>query len=70
MTEKKNKSWSVEGMKLYRDYNIVTTIGSIAVGILIPPIAPAMNILAGINAIQAAGGEAGRRYFEKKKKVK
>ena len=68
MAETKKKSWSAEGMRFYRNFNIVTTLGSLAVGALVPPIAPVMNVLAGINAVQAAGGEVGRRYFEKKKK--
>jgi hypothetical protein len=57
-----------KGARWYRNFNAVGAVALFGVGVVVPPIAPAMNVLAAINVVQAAGGEAVRRHTRKKRK--
>lgn len=54
--------------KFYRDFNAVGAVALFGIGVLVPPIAPAMNVLAGIDVLQAGGGEIARRAAKKSRK--
>lgn len=49
----------------YRNFNAVGAVALVGVGVIAPPIAPVMNVLAGINILQAVGGEWFRRRAQK-----
>lgn len=52
---------------IYRNFNVVGVLALFGVGVLAPPVAPAANVLAGINVLQAGGGEVVRRSAKKKR---
>ena len=56
---------SEKAAKFYRDFNILGAAALFGIGLLAPPVAPAMNILAGIDVLQAGGGEIARRAAKK-----
>lgn len=51
----------------YRNFNVVGAVALFGVGVLAPPVAPVANVLAGINVLQAGGGEIVRRAARKKR---
>ncbi len=51
----------------YRNFNAVGAVALLGVGVIAPPIAPVANVLAGINVVQAAGGEWFRRVARKRR---
>lgn len=60
-------STSEKAASVYRDFNAVGAVALFGVGMVLPPIAPAMNILAGINVLQSAGGEWVRRIAKRRR---
>jgi hypothetical protein len=52
----------------YRNFNVVGAVALFGVGVLAPPVAPVANVLAGINVLQAGGGEIVRRAAKKRRK--
>lgn len=51
----------------YRNFNAVGAVALFGVGVVVPPVAPVMNVLAGINALQAGAGEWFRRHARKRR---
>ena len=56
--------------RLYRDFNAVGAVALFGVGVVAPPVAAAANVLAGINVLQAVGGEVVRRHAKKRRTKK
>ncbi|TAH35177.1 hypothetical protein EYC59_02530 [Candidatus Saccharibacteria bacterium] len=74
MAEKISNAGSVGGAErvglFYRNFNAVGAVALFGVGVVVPPVAPVVNILAGINVLQAAGGEWFRRHARKNRPKK
>jgi hypothetical protein len=54
--------------RFFRNINIVGAVALAGAAVVLPPVAAtAAGVWAGVNAAQAAGFEAARRHFAKKK---
>lgn len=55
------------GTRFFRNINAVGAVALGGAAILVPPLAAPLSVWAGINAVQAGGFEAARRYSKKKR---
>lgn len=68
MAEKQEKESGFErASRVYRNVNALGAVAFAGLAIAVPAGALAFNTLAGVNALQAGGGEAARRWKRKKR---